>query len=219
MRNLSLSNFTHAIGFAALVSFITAFGYTSANANCCAYSWTFTDSTSHLIDGSGAFATDSNNNVLFALDATGHRLDYNANWVGANEPFFDLGFTSVSLDVNNHYHLNLAQGSNSIFETGSTVSALTPSGILTDIGGGLYSVGFAFLVENTVTDMFFANGDPGLQGCDATCRLTVGGGTFQGFFTVSSIPEPSTWAMMILGFAGIGLMAYRRKSKPTLMAA
>jgi hypothetical protein len=34
-----------------------------------------------------------------------------------------------------------------------------------------------------------------------------------------AVPEPSTWAMMILGFAGIGFMAYRRKSKPTLMAA
>jgi hypothetical protein len=30
---------------------------------------------------------------------------------------------------------------------------------------------------------------------------------------VGSIPEPSTWAMMILGFFGIGFMAYRRKSK------
>jgi hypothetical protein len=29
------------------------------------------------------------------------------------------------------------------------------------------------------------------------------------------IPEPSTWAMMILGFAGIGFMAYRRKGKST----
>jgi hypothetical protein len=28
---------------------------------------------------------------------------------------------------------------------------------------------------------------------------------------VASIPEPSTWAMMILGFFGIGFMAYRRK--------
>lgn len=38
--------------------------------------------------------------------------------------------------------------------------------------------------------------------------------------TVSSaVPEPSTWAMMILGFAGIGFMAYWRKSKPALMAA
>jgi hypothetical protein len=26
-----------------------------------------------------------------------------------------------------------------------------------------------------------------------------------------NVPEPSTWAMMILGFAGIGFMAYRRK--------
>jgi hypothetical protein len=27
----------------------------------------------------------------------------------------------------------------------------------------------------------------------------------------SAVPEPSTWAMMILGFAGVGFMAYRRK--------
>ena len=36
---------------------------------------------------------------------------------------------------------------------------------------------------------------------------------------IPTVPEPSTWAMMILGFAGLGFMAYRRKSKPTLMAA
>jgi hypothetical protein len=35
----------------------------------------------------------------------------------------------------------------------------------------------------------------------------------------TDVPEPTTWAMMILGFAGIGFMAYRRKSKPVLMAA
>jgi PEP-CTERM motif len=35
----------------------------------------------------------------------------------------------------------------------------------------------------------------------------------------ATIPEPSTWAMMILGFAGVGFMAYRQKSKPALMAA
>jgi hypothetical protein len=28
----------------------------------------------------------------------------------------------------------------------------------------------------------------------------------------SPVPEPATWAMMILGFAGIGLLAYRRSS-------
>lgn len=36
--------------------------------------------------------------------------------------------------------------------------------------------------------------------------------------TVAAVPEPATWAMMFLGFAGLGFMAYRRKSKPELMA-
>jgi hypothetical protein len=29
--------------------------------------------------------------------------------------------------------------------------------------------------------------------------------------TVADVPEPSTWAMMILGFAGVGFMAYRKR--------
>ncbi|MES2193625.1 MAG: PEPxxWA-CTERM sorting domain-containing protein [Pseudomonadota bacterium] len=37
--------------------------------------------------------------------------------------------------------------------------------------------------------------------------------------TVSAVPEPSTWAMMILGFLGVGFMAYRRKSGPALRIA
>jgi hypothetical protein len=33
---------------------------------------------------------------------------------------------------------------------------------------------------------------------------------------VSAVPEPSTWAMMILGFFGVGFMAYRRKAEGVL---
>jgi hypothetical protein len=32
-------------------------------------------------------------------------------------------------------------------------------------------------------------------------------------FAVSAIPESSTWAMMILGFCGLGFLAYRRKNQ------
>jgi hypothetical protein len=35
----------------------------------------------------------------------------------------------------------------------------------------------------------------------------------------SGVPEPSTWAMMILGFCGVGFMAYRRKDKMALSEA
>jgi hypothetical protein len=37
--------------------------------------------------------------------------------------------------------------------------------------------------------------------------------------TVSAVPETSTWAMMILGFMGIGFLAYRQKSRPAFRLA
>jgi hypothetical protein len=34
-----------------------------------------------------------------------------------------------------------------------------------------------------------------------------------GTFTLTAaVPEPSTWAMMLLGFCGLGFMAFRRKN-------
>jgi outer membrane lipase/esterase len=37
------------------------------------------------------------------------------------------------------------------------------------------------------------------------------------FVAVATVPEPSTWAMMILGFAGIGFMAYRRRNMTAML--
>ena len=37
--------------------------------------------------------------------------------------------------------------------------------------------------------------------------------------TVAAVPEPATWAMMIVGFAGVAFVAYRRKSKSAPMTA
>jgi hypothetical protein len=36
---------------------------------------------------------------------------------------------------------------------------------------------------------------------------------------IGAVPEPSTWAMMILGFVGVGFMAYRRKNSATFRVA
>ena len=35
---------------------------------------------------------------------------------------------------------------------------------------------------------------------------------------IAAAPEPSTWAMMILGFAGVGWMAYRRRNGAAITA-
>ena len=40
-----------------------------------------------------------------------------------------------------------------------------------------------------------------------------------GTINVAAVPEASTWAMMILGFFGVGFMAYRRKSNAVLRIA
>jgi hypothetical protein len=36
-----------------------------------------------------------------------------------------------------------------------------------------------------------------------------------GSISITAVPEPSTWAMMATGFAGLGLLASRRKRKLT----
>jgi hypothetical protein len=36
------------------------------------------------------------------------------------------------------------------------------------------------------------------------------------YINVTAVPEPSTWAMMLLGFAVVGFAAYRRKSRAAL---
>jgi hypothetical protein len=48
--------------------------------------------------------------------------------------------------------------------------------------------------------------------------------TFENYYaftvgSVGAVPEPSTWAMMILGFFGVGFMAYRRKSQHAVRLA
>jgi hypothetical protein len=38
-------------------------------------------------------------------------------------------------------------------------------------------------------------------------------------FSILPVPEPSTWAMMVLGFAGLGYAAFRRNSKDRVAVA
>lgn len=46
----------------------------------------------------------------------------------------------------------------------------------------------------------------------------TGTGTFVGalYAQITPVPEPATWAMMILGFVGLGVLAYRRKPNVVL---
>lgn len=51
-----------------------------------------------------------------------------------------------------------------------------------------------------------------LAGVDDNGDAVGGQASYGGSFSVRAIPEASTWAMMLLGFLGVGFVAYRRKS-------
>jgi PEP-CTERM motif len=61
------------------------------------------------------------------------------------------------------------------------------------------------------------NGPPGLGAGNSTDIEVIisvpssGPETFEVVLTPTAVPEPSTWAMMLLGFAGLGYAGYRRR--------
>jgi len=64
-----------------------------------------------------------------------------------------------------------------------------------------------------------SNYNPVVVEIDAIGASIITGNALLNGSIVASVPEPSTWAMMILGFCGLGLLAYRRKDKLTHSAA
>jgi hypothetical protein len=59
-------------------------------------------------------------------------------------------------------------------------------------------------------------GNTGLENPDPYASLT----TFSATYVSGAVPEPSTWALLMLGFAGLGFAGYRStKSARTALAA
>jgi hypothetical protein len=104
------------------------------------------------------------------------------------------GVTNLQIDIGSSV-FDLTQSFTSVaFLLGKPVDissmSTTPGFLLTGLDGYLYSAGRQF-----------------------------GAGTvsFSAQPIVTAVPEPSTWALIILGFFGVGFMAYRRKgARPQL---
>ncbi len=79
--------------------------------------------------------------------------------------------------------------------------------------------GLGFLLANGKDVDIFSEFSEGLMPSNIyTVEGTNSNGTAS-FTLVAAVPEPSTWAMMILGFVGLGFMTYRRKNTTALRAA
>ena len=72
--------------------------------------------------------------------------------------------------------------------------------------------------EYTALNAILAGGPNLRLGISASLSDATGGpDSFNAI--AAAVPEPSTWAMMLLGFCGLGFMAYCRKSSPASTAA
>lgn len=126
---------------------------------------------------------------------------------------------TVSVDANPS--INLTSISQSVDMAKSGVDVLIQSGgtldldILTNTSNGLFPSTFGGGSVISGLDTFFLS-----SGSILFTPFGAGTLTFESSLnTVAAVPEPSTWAMLLLGFAGLGFMAYRRKTVPALIAA
>jgi hypothetical protein len=93
-----------------------------------------------------------------------------------------------------------------------------------------FSISAVQFINGSLTDVSFASSELVGQTPNQT-RFTLDTSGVYAFYVnntevssgtisaVAAVPEPSTWAMMILGFCGLGFITYRRKRGAALSVA
>jgi PEP-CTERM motif len=155
---------------------------------------------------------------------------------------FGLAVSAQSAKADFVYDLTLTSTSGPTSGTGVlSLTSAVPSSGLDSLGPGpvagvdLFTVtidGHLFNLTNTFTNVSFLNGalfNLGFAAFASPLQVTASGTTYT-FADISNqsvdslgsitaiaapVPEASTWAMLLLGFAGLGFMAYRRKNSET----
>jgi hypothetical protein len=126
---------------------------------------------------------------FFSLNQYGYLSNWDLTTINGGVNGYVYTPATTDLDFCSGNCLSFGRTTPKAYEGHLQLTFLNPLGGATDpIVPGLVSF------ENSV----FNVGDPPIR--------YIGSGI------ASSVPEPSTWAMMILGFAGIGFLAYRRRN-------
>jgi hypothetical protein len=171
-----------------------ALGSTAANAAALVVGGT----TSVVVPSSGTYGNS------FASAVPGTQFTDLYNFTLSTGSLFDASLISFTLGSANNIEFNPA--------TPGCVSC------------GIFLDGAAFsLNSNGALDVFTLNptvltGSPAVHTLSVTGYFVSGptasyAGTFNA--NIVPVPEPATWGMMLVGFAGIG-MAIRRRGKPAL---
>ena len=123
--------------------------------------------------------------------------------------------TVTFMQITGTYDFGSAPGNNVSIRHDDGVSFYTTNGVAPGTPG--FAIGSTLLHSPAetvaITDSFHLNGPQ-----DFLIDYVAGNGS-PSILQVAAVPEASTWAMMIMGFFGVGFMAYRRKNGSTFRFA
>jgi hypothetical protein len=134
------------------------------------------------------------------------------------------GFETLTLTITETVGTNAVigggfSGNLEIFPGAGQLPTLFP---ISGTGSFIGTVGATYSIAGLFTPTFTFIGqtlEAAIAGFTVPADQSVNvSGNFPSVQVGAAAPEPSTWAMMILGFAGIGFMAYRRKSTALLIS-
>jgi PEP-CTERM motif len=204
MKSALVAAFASAAALTASSAFATTVTSTSGvltsftNSSGAALPGQEIQSVSAVINGANFILTATLDGAPLSTPNTKYVWGINTG-TGINN-FASLGQPGVAF--NQVIAINPASPQSGVTISGDTITDVVSMASLPSTGFAPTSFGFSFW--------------PALDSSGAIPEFAPDNATFTA--SVGPVPEPSTWAMMILGFAGIGFMAYRRKGTPALMA-
>lgn len=161
-----------------------AAGMAAAAAHATAYTWTFADAT---YSGSGTLDTDPTN--TFAISGSGMMTGPSLNDTLTLVPNPTPGSVSLSSDGQWNFDNAIPVDNNGLLFSGVTNLFYN---LFANGGGGSLGISFA--------DGTIYNQDNSIIGTLTVTAVTPPG-----------VPEPGTWAVMLLGFGGMGAVLRSRR--------
>ena len=163
---------------------------------------------SHAIPISGTFSGDS------VLTPTATPGVYSQSFSGDGDDNTYGAFTSHSQSTVDFSHpptISISGGQfTETFTNGKLFGTSSGSGTANGQGAATATVDFLF----TGGTGLFAGYTGEATATESITRTSATTDSITGSYTgtlTPSVPEPSTWAMMVLGFTGVGFLAYRRR--------
>jgi hypothetical protein len=170
-----------------------------------------------ILAAANIFVSEVSANVIYSVNGT-----YQLITSTTISPF--SGAITFANDGQSVIAAEINAGALGIFN-GSIAQAFSSSGLSFEIFNTTDSYGLAFF---SIDSTAISSGQPIISIGSGTgfssliafepVPLDLPLGLGNATLTISGVPEPSTWAMMILGFAGVSFMAYRRRNSAVSLA-